>query len=36
MALTTLTMFSETEESKEGIKAFNEKRKPNFSPYRGA
>jgi 2-ketocyclohexanecarboxyl-CoA hydrolase len=35
MAITTLKMFSETEESKEGITAFNEKRKPDFSAYRG-
>jgi 2-ketocyclohexanecarboxyl-CoA hydrolase len=35
MAYTTLKMFSETEESQEGIKAFNEKRQPDFSAYRG-
>ncbi|CAN5460086.1 1,4-dihydroxy-2-naphthoyl-CoA synthase [soil metagenome] len=35
MAITTLKMFGETEESKEGITAFNEKRKPDFSAYRG-
>jgi naphthoate synthase len=35
MAYTTLKMFSETEESKEGIRAFNEKRQPDFSAYRG-
>jgi 2-ketocyclohexanecarboxyl-CoA hydrolase len=36
MAFTTLKMFGETEEAKEGIAAFNEKRKPDFSKYRGA
>jgi 2-ketocyclohexanecarboxyl-CoA hydrolase len=35
MAYTTLKMFGETEESKEGITAFNEKREPDFSKYRG-
>lgn len=35
MAYTTLKMFGETEESKEGITAFNEKRQPDFSRYRG-
>ncbi len=35
MAYTTLKMFGETEESKEGITAFNEKRQPDFSKYRG-
>ena len=35
MAYTTLKMFGETEESQEGIKAFNEKRQPDFSAYRG-
>jgi 2-ketocyclohexanecarboxyl-CoA hydrolase len=35
MAYTTLKMFGETEESKEGITAFNEKRTPDFSAYRG-
>jgi naphthoate synthase len=36
MAYTTLKMFGETEESKEGIAAFNEKRQPDFAQYRGA
>lgn len=35
MAYTALTMFGETEESQEGIRAFNEKRSPDFSAYRG-
>jgi len=35
MAYTTLRMFGESDEAKEGITAFNEKRKPDFAPYRG-
>ncbi|KQY50866.1 MULTISPECIES: enoyl-CoA hydratase-related protein [unclassified Nocardioides] len=35
MAITTLKMFGETPEAKEGITAFNEKRQPDFSAYRG-
>jgi naphthoate synthase len=35
MAYTTLKLFGETDESKEGIRAFNEKRQPDFSAYRG-
>jgi 2-ketocyclohexanecarboxyl-CoA hydrolase len=35
MAYTTLRMFGESDEAKEGITAFNEKRKPNFAPFRG-
>jgi 2-ketocyclohexanecarboxyl-CoA hydrolase len=35
MAYTTLKLFGETDESKEGITAFNEKRNPDFSAYRG-
>ena len=35
MAYTTLKLFGETEEAQEGIKAFNEKRQPDFSAYRG-
>jgi naphthoate synthase len=35
MAYTTLRQFGESPEAKEGIAAFNEKRKPDFSPYRG-
>jgi naphthoate synthase len=36
MAYTTLKMFGETPEAEEGIRAFNEKRQPDFSKYRGA
>lgn len=36
MANTTLKMFSETPEAQEGIAAFNEKRKPDFTKFRGA
>jgi dihydroxynaphthoic acid synthetase len=36
MAYTTLKMFGETPEAEEGIRAFNEKRPPDFSKYRGA
>jgi naphthoate synthase len=35
MAYTTLKLFGETDESQEGIRAFNEKRQPDFSAYRG-
>ncbi|KRF21148.1 2-ketocyclohexanecarboxyl-CoA hydrolase [Nocardioides sp. Soil797] len=35
MSYTTLHMFTETAEAKEGITAFNEKRQPDFSAYRG-
>jgi len=35
MAYTTLRMFGESPEAREGITAFNEKRKPDFAPYRG-
>lgn len=35
MAYTTLKMFGETAESQEGITAFNEKREPDFTAYRG-
>ena len=34
-AFTTLKMFTESDEAKEGIRAFNEKRAPDYSPYRG-
>jgi 2-ketocyclohexanecarboxyl-CoA hydrolase len=34
MAYTTLRQFGESPEAIEGITAFNEKRKPDFSPYR--
>jgi naphthoate synthase len=36
MAYTTLKMFGETAEAQEGIAAFNAKREPDFSKYRGA
>lgn len=36
MAYTTLKLFGETEEAREGIEAFNAKREPDFSKYRGA
>ena len=35
MAFTALTMFTESAEAKEGMTAFNEKRAPDFSPFRG-
>ncbi len=35
LAFSSLKMFGETDEAKEGINAFNEKRSPDFSPYRG-
>jgi 2-ketocyclohexanecarboxyl-CoA hydrolase len=35
MAITTLKLFGETPEAHEGITAFNEKRQPDFSKYRG-
>jgi naphthoate synthase len=35
MAYTSLRMFGESPEAQEGITAFNEKRQPDFSPYRG-
>ena len=31
-----LKLFGETPEAEEGIRAFNEKRQPDFSAYRGA
>ncbi|HEY1920574.1 MAG TPA: enoyl-CoA hydratase-related protein [Streptosporangiaceae bacterium] len=36
MAYTTLKLFGGTPEAQEGITAFNEKRAPDFSQYRGA
>jgi naphthoate synthase len=36
MAYTTLKLFGETAEAQEGIAAFNDKREPDFSKYRGA
>jgi naphthoate synthase len=36
MAYTTLKLFGSTPEAQEGITAFNEKRAPDFSRYRGA
>jgi naphthoate synthase len=35
MAFSSLVMFTDTDEAKEGITAFNEKRAPDFSRYRG-
>ncbi|CAN5252651.1 1,4-dihydroxy-2-naphthoyl-CoA synthase [soil metagenome] len=35
MAYSSLKLFGATDEAKEGITAFNEKRSPDFSPYRG-
>ncbi len=36
MAYTSLELFTPSAEAAEGIAAFNEKRPPDFSPYRGA
>jgi naphthoate synthase len=36
MAYTTLKLFGSTPEAEEGIRAFNEKRQPDFSKYREA
>ena len=36
LAFSSLELFTDTDEAKEGITAFNEKRAPDFSPYRGA
>jgi naphthoate synthase len=36
MAFSSLTLFTETAEAKEGIAAFNEKRQPEFAGFRGA
>ncbi len=36
MAFSSLGLFTSTPEAKEGVAAFNEKRAPDFSPYRGA
>jgi naphthoate synthase len=35
MAYSSLKLFSDSPEAKEGITAFNEKRAPDFSAYRG-
>jgi 2-ketocyclohexanecarboxyl-CoA hydrolase len=35
MAYSSLKLFGDSPEAKEGITAFNEKRAPDFSPYRG-
>src|SRR5205823_4432398 len=35
MAYSTLSMFTESAEAQEGIAAFNEKRAPDFAPFRG-
>ncbi|MEA2147856.1 MAG: 2-ketocyclohexanecarboxyl-CoA hydrolase, partial [Solirubrobacteraceae bacterium] len=34
MAFSSLVMFTDSDEAREGIAAFNEKRAPDFSPYR--
>jgi naphthoate synthase len=34
MAFSSLVMFTDTDEAREGIAAFNEKRPPDFSAYR--
>jgi naphthoate synthase len=36
MAFSSLKLFEDSAEAKEGITAFNEKRAPDFSPYRGS
>lgn len=36
MAYSTLKLFGDAPEAQEGVTAFNEKRSPDFSPYRGA
>jgi naphthoate synthase len=35
MAYSSLKLFGDTEEAREGISAFNEKRAPDFAAYRG-
>ena len=35
LAYSNLKLFGETPEAKEGVTAFNEKRAPDFAPYRG-
>ena len=35
MAAAQLALFTATDEAREGIAAFNEKREPNFAPFRG-
>jgi naphthoate synthase len=35
MAYSSLRLFGDTPEAKEGVSAFNEKRAPEFAAYRG-
>jgi naphthoate synthase len=36
MAFSSLVMFTDSDEAREGMAAFNEKRPPDFGPYRGS
>jgi naphthoate synthase len=35
MAYSSLTLFTDSDEAREGINAFNEKRRPDFAAFRG-